>query len=279
MDESALQRMMETLREFTKTQNWEEVRRSLQTHPELLSRGSIAVFGEVIAQLEQQGQFKSAKAFRWYYDILLRARKVGIEKAIAEARGDSSEAVSPELRAILSKLFQPEPPPELIPQRIQLIYQALGFTSLEKNPALLGRLQGLLGNSLRKNPKGDRAENIERAIEAYRQAALLLSKEMEPVLWAINMNNLAKTYLQRVHGNRKENLEHAVVAFRQALGILTGWFETMNLDPDSEEMLVKLSMGSPEDLDSAIDYLDKILQPLFRAWGTLKSMAQKKAER
>jgi tetratricopeptide (TPR) repeat protein len=261
MDESAKQRLRETLREFTTSQKWEEVRHSLQTHPELLSRESIAVFGDVIAQLEQQGH--SAKAFRWYYDILLRARKVGIDKAIAEVRGDSSEAVSPELRAILSKLAQPEPPPELMSQRIQLIYQALGFTSREKNPTLWGSLHGMLGNSLRKNPKGDRAENIERAIESFRQAAQVLSKEMEPVLWAFNTNNLAKTYLQRVRGNRKENLEHAVGTFRQALEILTGGLEMGNLDFDSEEMLVKLSMGSPEDLDRAIDYLDTTLQSLL----------------
>ncbi|MBK9095739.1 MAG: tetratricopeptide repeat protein [Anaerolineae bacterium] len=78
-----------------------------------------------------------------------------------------------------------------------------------------------LGNSLVQNPLGDRAENLEQAIAAYRQALEVLTRQAMPVEWAQVMLNLANAYSDRIRGDRAENLEQAIAAYRQALEVMT----------------------------------------------------------
>ena len=57
-----------------------------------------------------------------------------------------------------------------MPRRIALCQRALELVSREQNAELWAALQNELGNSLAESPLGDRAENIEQAIEHYHQA-------------------------------------------------------------------------------------------------------------
>ena len=81
--------------------------------------------------------------------------------------------------------------------------------------------------------RGDRAENIERAIDAYQQALQVMTRQAMPVEWAQTMMNLANAYSSRIRGDRAENIEQAIDAYQQALQVMTRqampveWAETM----------------------------------------------------
>ena len=47
----------------------------------------------------------------------------------------------------------------------------------------------------RERIQGDRAENIEQAIDLYQQTLQILSYQAMPVEWAETMNNLGTLYL------------------------------------------------------------------------------------
>lgn len=61
---------------------------------------------------------------------------------------------------------------------------------------------------------GDRAENMERAIEAFRQALADVAERND--VWTERQNNLGTAYLDRVRGDRADNLEKAIAAYEAA---------------------------------------------------------------
>ena len=67
----------------------------------------------------------------------------------------------------------------------------------------------------------ERAENLELAIEAFRQALLVFTHEAFPEQWAMTQMNLASAYCQSIRGERTENLEWAIEAYQQALSVRT----------------------------------------------------------
>ena len=68
---------------------------------------------------------------------------------------------------------------------------------------------------------GDRAENLERAIEHCRQASEVYTRQAFPADWAMTQNNLGLAYKNRVRGERAANLEQAIKHFIQALEVYT----------------------------------------------------------
>ena len=82
--------------------------------------------------------------------------------------------------------------------------------------------------------RGERADNIERAIEHCKQALQVCTREAFPAEWAMTMNNLAGAYLYRIRGERADNLEEAIKHARQALTVYTRqafpqmWATTVN---------------------------------------------------
>ncbi|WP_228014453.1 CHAT domain-containing protein [Fortiea sp. LEGE XX443] len=68
---------------------------------------------------------------------------------------------------------------------------------------------------------GERAENIEQAIAAYRAALEVRTRTAFPQEWAITQNNLGNAYFVRILGERAENIEQAIAAYRAALEVLT----------------------------------------------------------
>jgi len=54
--------------------------------------------------------------------------------------------------------------------------------------------------------RGERAENIEKAISYYQQALEVLTRQAYPELWALTQNNLATAYWNRILGERPKTL-------------------------------------------------------------------------
>ncbi len=69
--------------------------------------------------------------------------------------------------------------------------------------------------------RGDKADNLERAIECYTAALEVRTRTAFPVEWATSQNNLAAAYSDRIRGDRADNIERAIEGYRAALEIQT----------------------------------------------------------
>lgn len=81
--------------------------------------------------------------------------------------------------------------------------------------------QGGLGDAYRKRMRGDPADNLERAIDAYSKALTLWTREQFPLGWAEAKHNLGEAYASRIRGDRAKNIEKAIAAYREALTVRT----------------------------------------------------------
>ncbi len=156
-------------------------------------------------------------------------RKKGLRSSLATQK--SKEGI--ELSQILEELSRP---PRLVdmPKRIDLCQRALELVSREQNAELWAELQNELANSLSQFPLGNRAENIELAIEHYSLALKIYTQKDFPQKWAMTQNNLAIAYSDRIRGDRAENIELAIEHYCLALKIYTqkdfpqDWAATQN---------------------------------------------------
>jgi CHAT domain-containing protein/tetratricopeptide (TPR) repeat protein len=258
--------LLEQLKQLTLSQGWDDVLRILRANPALLSKRSLELFDYVIGQIREQKEFKTADWFRRFHRLLVRARHVGVEKAVADEQGASAEAPQ-ELTGILRTLSSPQDSGSVSgPERLQLLQRAMELTQPERSPLIWGGLHGMLGDALLAEPSGDRADNVEHAISAYGVAADFLPLEEQPTTWSMNELNIARAYLERVHGDSETNLRQARQALAEALSVLTGGQGPSVLAPDSAEELLRYAEGSPANLRQALDlsrqavlYLDGVV--------------------
>ncbi len=91
-----------------------------------------------------------------------------------------------------------------------------------------------LGSAYCDRIRGDKAKNLEQAIQAYQQALLVFTREAFPSNWAGIHDNLVGAYSNRIKGEKAENLEWAIHAGQQALSVFTrkafptDWARTQN---------------------------------------------------
>jgi hypothetical protein len=76
-----------------------------------------------------------------------------------------------------------------------------------------------LGNAYNRRLRGDRTDNVERALEYYRQALAVRDRESDPTRWGITQHNLGVLYRARPSGDRQENLRRSVAALEAALDV------------------------------------------------------------
>ena len=69
--------------------------------------------------------------------------------------------------------------------------------------------------------RGEKAENIERAIAFYTAALEVYKPEAFPEYWATTQNNLGEAYRKRIRGERAQNIEEAIASFSAALSLRT----------------------------------------------------------
>jgi len=81
--------------------------------------------------------------------------------------------------------------------------------------------QNNLGTAYRDRIRGDRAENIEKAIAAYTNALEVRTRDALPYDWAMTQNNLGTAYRDRIRGDRAENIEKAIAAYTNAISVYT----------------------------------------------------------
>ena len=84
-----------------------------------------------------------------------------------------------------------------------------------------GGTQNNLGEAYRLRIRGERADNLEKAIASYTTALQVLTHEAFPKYWAMTQNNLAIAYSDRIRGERADNLEKAIASYIAALQVFT----------------------------------------------------------
>jgi tetratricopeptide (TPR) repeat protein len=75
----------------------------------------------------------------------------------------------------------------------------------------------LLGNAYMESIVGDRADNLERAIDAYQTALTIYTCDAFPTEWARAQHSLGIAYQERIKGDRIDNIERAIAAYQAAL--------------------------------------------------------------
>ncbi|MGB5772363.1 MAG: CHAT domain-containing tetratricopeptide repeat protein, partial [Crocosphaera sp.] len=94
--------------------------------------------------------------------------------------------------------------------------------------------QNNLGNAYSDRIRGERADNLEKAIAAYNLSLEVYTREAFPEAWARTQNNLGNAYGSRIRGERADNLEEAIAAYEKSLEVRTrtafpeDWATTQN---------------------------------------------------
>jgi CHAT domain-containing protein/tetratricopeptide (TPR) repeat protein len=95
----------------------------------------------------------------------------------------------------------------------------------QKEAACIRELKGVthlnLAGSYAQRIRGERADNLENALDHQRAGLALLSSGDFPQPWAAGQNNLGIAYMLRIRGKRAGNIEEAIKAYERALTIWT----------------------------------------------------------
>src|SRR5262249_26731143 len=78
-----------------------------------------------------------------------------------------------------------------------------------------------LASAYRERIRGERADNLEAAIDHYQQALKVRTRQAFPEDWAMTQNNLANVYCERIYWAPADNLEAAIAHCQQALEVFT----------------------------------------------------------
>lgn len=127
---------------------------------------------------------------------------------------------SPEMERILKGL-RGEPAPGEARHRVALCERAFQILAKGDNPKLWATLKREMALRLLELTDGDRAVNVERAIEALKDALTVRTRERMPAEWARTRSNLANAYSERIYGNRAENMECTIAGLREILEVRT----------------------------------------------------------
>ncbi|MEM7553350.1 MAG: CHAT domain-containing protein [Cyanobacteria bacterium P01_A01_bin.84] len=111
-------------------------------------------------------------------------------------------------------------------------------------PVDWAKTQYNLGNAYWNRIKGDKAENIELAIEYCQNALIVFNQQYFPVYWAGTQNHLGAAYSDRIKGDKAENIEQAIEFSQNALFV----FNQQNFPEDWARTQINLGKA----------YLDRI---------------------
>lgn len=121
---------------------------------------------------------------------------------------------------------------------------------------LLGSTFNNLASLYLRRRRGDREENLARAITYGEKALALRSRQDDPRAWAQTVHNLALAWARRFAGDRAENLETAIGLFRSALEVRTreaspwDWADT--IDALGSAFADRVQGRRADNLDQAI---------------------------
>jgi tetratricopeptide (TPR) repeat protein len=245
---------------FFNARTWAERKQIVEDEREMvLSDAADEVLLHLLKQYKDNEDF--TRIVEEYRRLLARCRHEGIDAAFDDRLRRPMTPHEDELGALLEELSSLSRPRDM-PRVLALCWAALQLVSRDHQPELWAALQGKLGDSLSDNPLGDRAQDLEQAIEHYEQALAVYTRQHFPEDWAMTQNNLANAYSNRIRGDRKRNLEQAIEHYEQTLQVYTreafpeGWAATQNN--------LASAYDRAQDLEKAIEHYEQALQVYTR---------------
>ncbi len=232
----ASQLLLETLQAFLQADTWNESRRIVEQHPELLGQEADELLTQLIQAAKNQGDQNVVGFLQEHQELLRVCRVKGISQAFAEKMG-----VSPEDLEAANALAQL--PPEALDVLEELARSGVEIRTpedlqraLENRPDLRQKLEA----AVRRPPSAvhidippelrpiveeiaqlRRLSEMPRKVELCEQSMRRIECENHPVLWAALQVELANALVQNPLGHRAENLEQAIFHYQQALEVLT----------------------------------------------------------
>jgi tetratricopeptide (TPR) repeat protein len=105
-------------------------------------------------------------------------------------------------------------------EQTEIYEEILSELKPDEAPAFWATVQNKLGIAYAARRRGNRAENMERAITAYEAALDVTERRGLQVDWAMVQNNLGAVYRKRIRGDKAENVDKAIAAYESALEVL-----------------------------------------------------------
>jgi tetratricopeptide (TPR) repeat protein len=104
---------------------------------------------------------------------------------------------------------------------ITAYHEALKVRTFDAFPQGWADTQNNLAATYINRIRGEKAENLEKAIAACQEALKVFTFDAFPQYWAMTQNNLAIAYRNRIRGEKADNLERAITAYEKALKVYT----------------------------------------------------------
>lgn len=104
--------------------------------------------------------------------------------------------------------------------QIEIYEEILSDLDAGKEPAFWAAVQNKLGIAYAARRRGNKVENLEKAIAAYQAAVETTERHGLKVDWAMAQNNLGAAYRKRARGDKADNVEQAIAAYESALEVL-----------------------------------------------------------
>jgi CHAT domain-containing protein/tetratricopeptide (TPR) repeat protein len=229
-----LEQLGMTLLALFQTHNEAEARLLIQDHPEILSSEAQRFVEDLIRYARARGDAENeAILSEWYARLhALRAESIGQIHVDKTHLGDTSlteqgnTAVAPPgFEADVDKAIRLQTRIQYDPQSVDLLIQVyegiLGRLRPNEHSVFRAAIQYNVGLAYEKRVCGDRAENLERAIECYQKALEVYTQQAFPGQWAKAQTDLALAYQSRVQGDRAGNLERAIELYQKTLEVYT----------------------------------------------------------
>ena len=109
---------------------------------------------------------------------------------------------------------------DAIEDAIKRAEESLEGLEKEEHPLEWAETHNTLGRAYVDRSEGDKAANMEAAIEHYTAALGVHQKDNDPVGWALVNNNLAIAHRRRVNGSEADNIEVAIELYKESLEVL-----------------------------------------------------------
>jgi hypothetical protein len=99
---------------------------------------------------------------------------------------------------------------EYMEQAIEAYRSALRYRTRELDPSRWAHTMSTSAAAWCRRVKGDRSENLERALACLTEIGDSLDKDPDPTLWALARANSGNAYFQRLVGDPRDNIERAI---------------------------------------------------------------------
>ena len=217
--------LAQTLQDFIQADTWDESRRILEAHPELLTDEADALLGQLLQAAQAQGDEDARHILEEHRALLRRCREVGIERAFAELGGPP---IPPEFQADLRRAqegvarYGQTGDPAALNQAIAAWERILNHPAFPRADERfrLAAWNGAGGAYLRRYEATGHLPDLNRAMALW-QEAIARTPEGSPD-WATMQANLGVALSTRFEAlGQVADLDAAIAAYEKALAVFT----------------------------------------------------------